>query len=508
MSNGIRRRDMRRYQKWGVDQIYDNEATILAWDMGAGKSVTALTAMDDLLEDGIVRRVLIIAPLLVAKATFPDEFSDWAHLSHIDWSLIRAEDEDDDVIAGRQSEYRFARDTIGLAASDAAKWANRHKSKVKEWKRRRIATDGAEVHIINKEALPWLWDYFGNGKNWPYDMIIVDEASVFKNAKKRTKLKQLSIFGAAAKARKLTKRIVLMTGTPAPKGLRNLWGLAYIADLGERLGTSRTKFEQRWFEADYMGWNLTPRQGAEKQITDKLSDIMFSLDDDDYPELPPLLPKTFKVDLPPKALKEYHRFEKTLVSELWDVEAVNNGVLAGKLLQAANGSIYDEDGRDIHIHDEKLHALEEIVEQANGQPILVGYNFKFDLARIQKRFKKAIVFGQGDVRKQKAAWNNGEIDMLLAHPQSVGHGQNLQFGGNIMVFYGLLHDLEIYLQFRKRLHRPGQKRPVTVHHIIARGTYDEDMLLLLSDRSQTQDSIMRAFRVNLIDKYRESRANF
>ncbi|MEN3144574.1 SNF2-related protein [Ochrobactrum sp. WV_118_8] len=501
MSNGLRRRDMRRVQKWGVRHIYDHEITILAWDMGAGKSVTSLTAMDDLLEDGIVRRVLIVAPLLVASATFPDEFDDWGHLNHIDWTLIRAEDEDDDVVAGRKSEYRFARDVIGLDAAEAARWANKQKTKIKEWKRRRLADDRAEVHIVNKEALLWLWDHFGSGKRWPYDMIIVDEASMFKNGRRRTKLKQLSQFGVMAKARKHAKRVVLMTGTPAPKGLRNLWGLAYIADLGERLGTSRTKFEERWFESDYMGWNLTPRDGAEQQITERLSDIMFTLGPDDYPELPPLLSKNFKVDLPRKAMDEYRRFEKTLVSELYDVEAVNNGVLAGKLLQFANGSMYQDDGGDIHIHDEKLHALEEIVEKANGEPVLVGYSFKFDLARIKKRYKKAVVFGQGDVRKTKAAWNAGEIDMLLAHPQSVGHGQNIQFGGNNMVWYGLTPDLELYLQFNKRLHRPGQKRRVTNYHIIARGTYDEEMLPLLSERGQTQDSIMRAFRVNLAERY-------
>lgn len=489
---------MRTYQKWGVDRIYDHEATILAWDMGGGKSVTSLTAMDDLLEDRIVFRVLIVAPMLVARATFPDEFDDWEHLQHIDWTLIRAEEDDDDIIDARQDEYRFARDTIGLPAAEAAKWANRQKTKSKEWKRRRLVEDGAEVHIINREALPWLWEHFGNGKRWPYDMIILDEASLAKNGKKRTKLKSLSQFGVLAKARKYAKRIVLMTGTPSPKGLRNLWGLAYLADLGERLGTSRTKFEQRWFDSDYMGWNLEPRPGAEEQITRRLSDIMFSLSPDDYPELPPLLPKPFKVTLPRKVMEEYRRFERSLVSELWDVEAVNSGVLTGKLLQAANGSIYDEDGRDVWIHDEKLHALEEIVEENYGEPILVGYSYKFDLARIRKRFKKAVVFGQGDVREQKRLWNAGKIDMLLAHPQSVGHGQNIQFGGNVMVWYGLTPDLELYQQFNKRLHRPGQTRRVSNYHIIAKDTYDERMLPLLNERGATQDSIMKRFRIDLM----------
>lgn len=494
MSNGLRRRDLRRFQKDGVHQIVDNEITILAWDMGAGKSVTSLTAMDDCLEYGIVNRVLIVAPMLVARATFPDEFADWEHLQHIEYSVLRAEDEDEDVLSSRKRAYRFARDVIGLEPPAAATWANRQKTKEKEWKRRRLADNGYEVHIINREGLNWLWNHFGQGKRWPYDMIILDEASMAKNGKKRTAKKDISQFGVMCKARKFCKRIVLMSGTPAPKGLINLWGLAYLADLGERLGTSRVKFEQRWFDSDYMGWNLTPKPHAHKQITDRLRDVMFSLDEGDYPELPPMIHKETRIRLSNRILDEYDRFERTLVSEMYDVEAVNNGVLAGKLLQFANGSMYAEDGSDVWIHDEKLAALEEIVEEANGEPVLVAYSFRFDLARIKKRFKKAVVFGQGDVRATKAAWNRGEIDMMLAHPQSVGHGQNIQFGGNIAVWYGLTPDLEIYQQFNKRLHRPGQTRPVTNHHIIAKYTYDEDMLPLLADRGATQDRIIRSFR--------------
>lgn len=534
---------MRDVQKWGVDRIYDHEITILAWDMGAGKSVTALTAMDDLLEDGVVRRVLIVAPLLVAAATFPDEFDEWKHLNHIDWTLLRAEDSDDDVLAAykdalsvakmigipstseaaawandkrsrakadgisdqeklsriRKEAYEKAK-KMGLDTLDSSSWANRQKTKAKEWKRRRLANDRAEVHIINKEGLVWLWDHFERGKKWPYDMIIVDEASMFKNGRKRTKLKQLSQFGVAAKARKYAKRVVLMTGTPAPKGLINMWGLAYIADLGERLGTSRTAFERRWFDSDYMGWNLEPKVNAHKQITERMSDIMFTLRPEDYPQLPPMLTKVINVELPKKVLAEYRKFEKTLISELYDVEAVNNGVLAGKLLQFANGSMYDENGHDVWIHDEKLAALEEVIEEANGEPVLVAYSYKFDLARIRRRFKKAVVFGEGDVRKTKADWNAGKIDLMLAHPQSVGHGQNIQFGGNIMTWYGLTPDLELYQQFNKRLHRPGQQRKVTNVHIIAKDTYDEDILPLLRDRGQTQDSIMRAFRISLINR--------
>lgn len=493
MSNGLKRRDMRPIQKWGVDRVYDHAATILAWDMGAGKTVTVLTAMDDLLEDRVVRRVLIVAPLLVASATFPDEFEEWSHLSHIDWTLIRAEDEDEDIVAARQKAYRMARDLIGLEPAEAAKFANRHKSRAKEWKRRRLVGIKSEVHIINKEALNWLWEYYGQGKRWPYDMLVVDEASIFKNGRRRTKLKELSRFGVMAKARKYAKRIVLMTGTPAPKGLRNLWGLSYIADGGERLGTSRSKFEQLYFEKDFMGWNLEPRPHAKRDIMEKMSDIMFSLAPEDYPQTPGATFIPRYVDLPRKVIDEYRRFERTLVSEAYDVEAVNSGVLAGKLMQFANGSMYNEDRKDVWIHDKKLEMLESIVEEADDEPVLIGYNFKFDLARILKRYPKAVVFGKGgDVRDQKARWNAGKIDMLLAHPQAVGHGQNIQRGGNIMVWYGLTPDLELYQQFNKRLDRPGQERKVANYHIIARQTYDEDIIPLLKSRESDQNDIMRS----------------
>ncbi len=499
MTNGIKRSQLRSFQKWGIRQIYDNEITILGWQMGAGKSVTVLTAADDLLEDGVVKKVLIVAPMLVATATYPDEFADWKHLNHVQWTLIRAEDDDEDIIAAYKDAYEMAK-IAGLSAAEATKWAGRHRTKAKEWKRLRLISDDAEVHIINKEGLPWLWKHFE--KKWPYDMIVVDEASVFKNGRKRTATKDVSIFGAAAKARKFAKRIVLMTGTPTPKGLRNMWGLAYIADLGERLGTARTKFEERWFNKDYMGWNLTPKAHAQREITERMSDIMFTLDPELYPDLPPLLINDVRVTLPRKVMEEYHRFKATLVSEAYDIEAVNKGVLASKLLQFACGSMYDENGKDVWIHDRKLEALEEIIEEADGEPVLVAYNFKFDLARIRKKFKKAVVFGEGDVRNTKADWNAGKIDLLLAHPQSVGHGQNIQFGGNLLVWYGLTHDLEIYQQMNKRLHRPGQTRPVTIRHIIAKGTYDDDILPRLQDKAATQDEIMAALRLDMLSMKR------
>lgn len=493
-----RRKDLRRYQRIFVNKIKRIPQIILALPMGSGKTATTLTAILDLLDDGEVKRVLIVAPLLVAAATWPDEFEEWEHTRDLEWTLIRAEDGDPEIVAAKKDSYDVARNLIGLTPKEAQRFAGRHSTVAKEWKRAKLANTDTEIHIINREALPWLWEFFGKGKLWPYDMLVVDEASMFKNAKMRTPKKQLTRFGVMAKARKHAKRIALLTGTPAPKGLQNLWGLAYIADGGERLGDNKHFFDQRWFEKDYMGWNIEPKRHAKRQITDRLSDIMFSLDEKDCVDLPPMNPVEVKVSLPRRVLEEYREFERTLYSEQYDIEAVNKGVLHGKLLQFANGSMYNEDRQPIWIHDEKLEALEQIIEDANGAPVLVAYSFEFDLTRIKKVFKKATVFGRGgDVRKQKASWNRGEIDLMLAHPASVGHGQNIQYGGNISIWYGLTPDLELYQQFNKRLHRSGQELPVWNHHILARGTYDEKLIPLLTKRDANQAEIIESVRVKM-----------
>jgi SNF2 family DNA or RNA helicase len=495
----IRKRgDLRRYQRIFVNKIKRVPYLILALPMGSGKSATTLTAMLDLLDDGEVRKVLVVAPLLVAAATWPDEIEEWEHTRLLEWTLIRAEDDDADVVAARKEALKTARDIIGLDAKEAQRFAGRMVTRAKAWKRQRLATENTEVHIINREALPWLWNFFGEGKRWPYDMIVVDEASMFKNGQMRTATKELTRFGVMAKARKLADRVVLLTGTPAPKGLQNLWGLSFIADGGERLGSSKHKFEQRYFDKGFMGWEMKPRPFAQAKIMERLEDIMFSLREEDCVDLPPSPPIEVPIKLSRRVMEEYERFEETLYSQRYDVEAVNKGVLHNKLLQFANGSMYDQDRHDVWIHDEKLAALEQIVEDSNGSPVLVAYSFEFDLARITKLFKKAVIFGRGgDVRKQKERWNRGEIELMLAHPASVGHGQNIQYGGNISVWYGLTPDLELYQQFNKRLHRSGQTKTVFNHHLIARGTYDERILPLLTKKDATQSEIIDSVRLSL-----------
>ncbi|WP_425962571.1 SNF2-related protein [Rhizobium nepotum] len=466
VTDSRRREDLRIYQVGTVTLIKriwsdgDDKlpGIILAYDMGSGKTVSTLTALRDLLDAGIIRKALIIAPLLVAETVWPTEIEDWEHLRRTTFTLIRGTD----VV------------------------------------RQELARADTEIHIINKELVPWLWMNSDRGKTWDYDVIVIDEASMLKNGKKRTKLKKLTRFGALAQARSKTKAIIELTGTPAPNGLQNLWGLAYIIDRGERLGDNQKKFMDRYFDVNPFSYQIKERDGARKAITDAISDIMFSLDPRDYTELPECVPLEIKVRLPPKIMKEYKRFERTLISEEYDVEAVTNAVLANKLLQYASGSMYQEDGNDIFIHDLKLDALSGLVEELDGTPLLVAYSYKFDLRRIRQRFPKAVVLNKSpDVMKTMRQWNAGQIEMLLAHPLSAAHGLNMQYGSNQACWYGLNADLELYQQFNKRLARPGSKSShVFLHHIIAEGTHDEDILPVLKNKDATQSDVLDATRIH------------
>lgn len=465
------RSDLRRAQRWAVRKIKELAGVILAWDCGAGKTVAVATALRDLLDTFEARKVLVVAPKLVAQTTWPDDLEGWDHTVALSYSLV-----------------------VGTDAERVAALAR-----------------PAEIYIINKDALQWLWDYLGDGARWDFDTLVVDEASMFKNGLKRAKGRvdekgkkrwgPLSRFGVLARARHKIKRVILMTGTPAPKGLINLWGLSYIADLGERLGSDKRAFEQRWFYKDAYSRRFDPKDHAEREITGLMSDIMFSLGPEDYGDLPGIVPHPVKVRLEPKILRHYRQFARTLVSEPYDVEAVNAGVLTNKLLQFANGSMYQESGADVWIHDEKLEALQAIVEETNGEPLLVAYGFRFDLARIRKLYPKWVVLAEENARETMNRWNKGEIEGLICHRASAAHGLNLQYGGHHAVQYGLTHDLELYQQFNKRLDRPGQTKPVFNHYIIAEGTVDETILpLFLEPRADIQNRVLAAVRADL-DEY-------
>ena len=460
------RDDLRIYQTRVIDIMKgiwtrpdSPPGAIIALEPGAGKTVSSLTAISDLLASGHIRKPLIVAPLLVAETVWDAEIEEWQHLAGMTCSKI----------LGTEKQRVEALGKI------------------------------ADIYIINKENLVWLWNHLGRGKNWDFDALFIDEASMLKNGKKRTMKRTLTRFGALAAARKHITGVIELTGTPAPNGLKNLWGLAYIVDQGERLGRTKGDFEQRWFTQNKYTYEVSPKPGAQEEITSRLKDIMFSLNQDDYATLPPLIENDITVTLPPKVMEEYRRFKRTLVSDAYDVEAVNAAVLTGKLLQFANGAIYQEDGAHVWVHDEKLKALVDLHEEANGMPLLVAYSFRFDLDRIKSKFPKAVVLNeQANVVDTVRKWNAGEIDMLLAHPASAAHGLNLQRGSNISVWYGLNADLELFQQFNKRLWRSGQKREVVwSHRIIARGTHDENILPILNKKDSVQSQVLSATVIDL-----------
>ena len=489
--------------------IREHPGLLLSVPMGLGKTAAALTAIKKLLLSGEIRRVLIVAPLRVASDTWPDEILEWEHTCDLPFTLIRAEDKDPEVISAGKERYRLFRDVVGSDASWASREAGYARTDTKVAIRKRLAAEETPIHIISREAIPWLVKHFG--RHWPYDMVIYDEASRLKEGRFRTEggkadankkgARPRSEFGSLVHVRHSIKRIVELSGTPSPNGEIDLWGPIFLIDRGERLGRTKTAFKNRWFDQNLYTHEIKPKPGAVKEITSKIKDVMFSLDDTEHIELPPIVFNPVYVSLDSDHLKQYRQFEADLVSEAYDVEAVSKGVLSNKLLQFANGSMYrqkDSASRreTVHIHDKKLDALESIIAEEGNNPILVAYSFKFDLERIRKRFKHAVVFDE-DPNFVKN-WNAGKIKLALAHPASIGHGLNLQYGGHIAVWYGLTWSLELYLQFNKRLPRPGQPYPfVTIHHILARGTNDERQLRTLQTKGVTQDMINLETRAHL-----------
>lgn len=446
------------YQEFSINKIVDNKQAGLFLDMGMGKTISTLTAAADLLHDYFdVQRVLVIAPLRVAKYTWTDEIEKWEHISYLKTSQI----------LGTEQER--------LAALDVK----------------------ADIYLINRENVVWLVDHY-KGK-WPFDMVVIDELSSFKSSKSKR-------FRALRKVRPLIKRIVGLTGTPAPNGLIDLWPQLYLLDKGKRLGTTITGFRNRYFTpgagdpSRYVVYDWIPKPEAEENIYKKIEDICVSMKSIDYLKLPDRADHTVKVDLTEDARAKYVQLEKDLLLPFadGDVVADNAAILSNKLLQLANGSIYDEDQEVQHVHDAKLDALEELIEQANGKPVLIFYNFKHDLERLQKRFKKAVKL---ETDKHFKQWNKGEIPILLTHPASAGHGLNMQDGGNIIIWFGLTWSLELYQQANARLHRQGQQNQVNVYHLVVEDSIDERVMKALQNKTANQDDLMEAVKARL-DKYK------
>jgi SNF2 family DNA or RNA helicase len=455
---------MRGQQQSITAHMLASPAKLIVSGMGSGKTGAALTAIRTLLDRMIIRRVLIIAPRRVAQNTWPDEIAAWEHTLALRYTVV-AGDEDDRLVA-------LARDV--------------------------------EITIIARDNLVWLAKhYFGSVERWPYDCVVIDESSMFKAGKARTKATKVKAkdgtvrlreggkitrFGVLSAARKKIDRIYLLTGTPAPNGVQDLWAQIYLLDQGKRLGPARTAFEKKWFHLDARFKPAALKDGAREAIMSRITDIMVAMPKIQIVPDPIYIP--VYVDLPPAAMAEYKRFRRTMVSQEYDVEALNAGVLTGKLLQYANGSMYREDGTVVPVHDEKLSALDELVEQADGDNVLVLYSFKFDLDVIRKRFPHAVVLNESESAVRD--WNAGKIRMLLAHPASCAHGLNMQYGGHIAIWYGLTWSLELWQQANARLPRDGQIAQVLSYQIIARNTDDERVLEVLADRDATQEMVTSA----------------
>lgn len=432
----------------------DNEFCALFLDMGLGKTVTALTAIKDLLDNCIISSCLVIAPKKVTQVTWSDEIRAWAHLKDLTISVI-------------DGTVRQRREACGKKA---------------------------DIYAVSRDNIVWLIAEYG-GIRLPYDMVVIDELSSFKNyASKR--------FRALRKVRKFIPRVVGLTGTPSPNGLVDLFAQMYLIDQGQRLGKSITAYRARFFRPDKRNGDIVysyalkgPREETEKQISDLIGDITISMTAEDYLKMPDLINIYDRVELSPKVLAQYREFEKEQVLELVNsdepISAASAAALSSKLQQFANGAIYGADRKVVELHDEKLEKLEELVEAANGSPVLVAYSYRHDLDRIMRKLR---AYGPVKLEKpeQIAKWNAGDIRVLVTHPASTGHGLNLQKGGHTLIWFGNTWSLELYMQFNARLYRQGQTHPVTVHHILATGTVDEKIIKALEGKKQTQDGLMQS----------------
>ena len=441
------REHLHPYQRRAVEFVKDRRRCGLFLSMGLGKSVSTLTAALDLVQSFSVHRVLVIAPLRVANSVWAQEVEKWDHLKPLRVSVCTG-----------PSKRRLA----GLQMD-------------------------ADVYVINRENVEWLVEQYGS--RWPFDMVVIDESSSFKNASSKR-------FKALRKVLPYTSYMVLLTGTPSPNGLIDLWSQVYLIDFGQALGRTMTSYKHRFFEPDYMGYNFEPRQGADKTIQNLIAPFTVHMSAEDYLELPPRIDVNVKVPMPDAALKRYADFERTLLAELEDgevIEAMTAAVLANKLLQFANGAMYtDEKHNWSETHVSKLDTLAEIIEDNAGENVLVAYNYRSDLERLLKRFPQAVVLDKQQDTIDR--WNRGETRLLLAHPASAGHGLNIQSGGSLIVWFGLTWSLENYLQFNARLHRQGQTRPVRVIHLLAEGTIDLRVIEELGKKDKTQVNLLRALK--------------
>ncbi|MDU0200150.1 DEAD/DEAH box helicase [Paenibacillus sp. MAH-36] len=446
------------YQEYAINRVEDSPIAGLFLDMGLGKTVITLTAINNLKYDSFdIDKVLIIAPKRVAEDTWSRESSKWQHTQHLRISKI----------LGTQKKRLDA-----------------------------LKAD-ADIYIINRENVPWL--VAQTGKKWPFDMVVIDELSSFKNSDSQR-------WRALRRIRPFIKRIVGLTGTPAPNSLMDLWAQLYLLDSGERLGSTLGGYRDRYFYAaakqGHVVHSWKQKRETESKIYEAISDICVSMKAEDHLEMPEKLMNYIPVVLDKESRAKYDQLERDLLLPLVDADTtiIANGsaVLSNKLLQMANGAIYDEDKIAHVIHEAKLDKLEDVIESANGKPVLLFYSFKHDIKRIAKRFKIKELKTNDDI----AEWNKGNIPLMGCHPASAGHGLNLQDGGCIVVWFGLNWSLELYEQANARLYRQGQKDNVIIHHLVAEGTMDEQVIEALDRKATGQNALMAAVKAR-IDKYKK-----
>ena len=439
------------YQNYAKDFILAHKVSALFLDCGLGKTITTLTAINELMYDSFeISKVLIIAPLRVAQSTWKDEIEKWDHLNLLRYSIV----------VGDEKE------------------------------RLKALKQNSDIYIINRENVDWL--VTKSGIDFNFDMLVIDELSSFKsNTSKR--------FKSLLKIRPFFERVVGLTGTPSSNGLMDLWAEFRVLDLGERLGRYITHYRNEYFLPDKRNgaviFSYKPQLNAEERIYRRLADMTISMKSTEYLKMPELILNELEINLDEKDQMKYKKFKKEMVMTIQEkeIDAINAASLSNKLIQLANGSIYDEDKKFYEVHNKKLDKLEEIIESANGKPVLVAYWFKADKERIEKRFKVREIKTADDIKQ----WNMGMINLALIHPASAGHGLNLQSGGSTLVWFSLTWSLELYQQTNARLYRQGQKDTVVIHHLITKNTIDEDIMKSLKRKDKTQEALMRAVKAKI-----------
>lgn len=439
------------YQNYAKDFILAHKVSALFLDCGLGKTITTLTAINELMYDSFeISKVLIIAPLRVAQSTWKDEIEKWNHLNLLRYSI---------------------------AVGD-------------EKERLKALKQNSDIYIINRENVDWL--VTKSGIDFNFNMLIIDELSSFKSHTSKR-------FKSLLKIRPYFERVVGLTGTPSSNGLMDLWAEFRVLDLGERLGRYITHYRNEYFLPDKRNgaiiFSYKPQPNAEERIYRRLVDMTISMKSTEYLKMPELILNELEINLDEEDQINYKMFKKEMVMTIQEkeIDAINAASLSNKLIQLANGSIYDEDKKFYEVHNKKLDKLEEIIESANGKPVLVAYWFKADKERIEKRFKVREIKTADDIKQ----WNKGMIDLALIHPASAGHGLNLQSGGSTLVWFSLTWSLELYQQTNSRLYRQGQKDTVVIHHLITKNTIDEDIIKSLKRKDKTQEALMKAVKARI-----------